>query len=329
MADVNNDAIIIGGFGASGSGALYDFMKEIDICHPVGTELRIFTDPDGIMSLESALIDNWSPYQSDVAIKRFRKLVINLCKKGLFHIFPYFRVNYNKQIIGDFGKISRNYADSLVLFRYRGIWYGSDDFLNLCIHAVNRIVFSKKVLKFNKDIYISYPKEDFYRQTRIYTSEIINSLKKKHGKQHVVFDAGYASLNYNKILGYFNSPKIIVVHRDPRDIFAESAAKQWKFIPRDVGDFIKWYGCLMDRADQEEINKEKVMRINFENLILDYERSIDIILSFSGIEKAHHVYKKQYLNPDVSKKNIGLWKKYKNKEDMDEIYTKLKKYCYE
>ncbi len=66
--------VIVAGLGASGSSAVVDLLQEVDTYYVMPNEFRIFSDPDGLMSLESALVDNWTIYQSDMAIKRFRQL---------------------------------------------------------------------------------------------------------------------------------------------------------------------------------------------------------------------------------------------------------------
>ena len=67
--------VIIGGFGMSGSSAVIDIINEVETCQVVDTELRLLVDPDGILSLENALVHSWTPYQSDLAIKRFKRLI--------------------------------------------------------------------------------------------------------------------------------------------------------------------------------------------------------------------------------------------------------------
>ena len=138
-------------------------------------------------------------------------------------------------------------------------------------------------------------------------------------------------MNWCRCLGknaLLSSTKMIVIDRDPRDLFVNAIKYRFFIVPREVDKFIEWYGYLMDKTEQEEINKEKVLRINFEELVFDYENSINNIISFLNIDKSRHANKKKYFNPAVSKKNIGLWKKHENQEDIKKIFKNLNKSCY-
>ena len=89
-----NNIVVLGGFANSGKAAVMDLLAEVDgYYYPKGGELRIITDPDGIMSLDSALNDNWSVFQSDLAVKRYKRLINKLTNPNSW---PYFRKNYNK-----------------------------------------------------------------------------------------------------------------------------------------------------------------------------------------------------------------------------------------
>ena len=47
-----------------------------------------------------------------------------------------------------------------------------------------------------------------------------------------------------------------------------------------------------------------------------------------GIGESEHINKFKYFNPDVSIRNVGIWKKHKNQDEMNKIYTELTEYCY-
>ena len=73
--------IIGGGFGSSGLSALMDLLREVEGVFITPQEFAMFNDPDGLISLESAILDNWSIFQGNVAITRFRNLALALNKK--------------------------------------------------------------------------------------------------------------------------------------------------------------------------------------------------------------------------------------------------------
>jgi|APSaa5957512535_1039671.scaffolds.fasta_scaffold164768_2 hypothetical protein len=50
------------------------------------------------------------------------------------------------------------------------------------------------------------------------------------------------------------------------------------------------------------------------------------IIVFKGFANQN---KGEYVNPKISKKNIGLWKSYKNQDEINLTYSELKQYCYQ
>ena len=85
--------IIIGaGFGSSGLSAFINLLDEIDGFYTTPQDFAMFNDPDGIISLESAIIDNWSIFQGNVALRRFKKFANVLSKK---YVSPYPNLDYS------------------------------------------------------------------------------------------------------------------------------------------------------------------------------------------------------------------------------------------
>ena len=78
--------------------------------------------------------------------------------------------------------------------------------------------------------------------------------------------------------------------------------------------------------ENKEGNENNILRLNFEDIVLNYNSSLKVIKDFLDID-TKHIKKYKYFNPRKSEKNIGLWRKYHNQEDMQLIYSKLKQYC--
>jgi len=316
--------IIVGGFGGSGSSAVVDLLSEIDIFKNIGLELRLLVDPDGILNLENNLNKNWSPYQSDMAIKRFKKLINRLSNRNKF---PYFWADFTRKFGKEFITLSNEYVNELLSFSYNGIWAGIND----PIWGMG-IIFKRKFglnlsNHYHKPIYVSFKKDQFIEITKNYLEQLfkINVDKKK---KYIILDEGYASLNPDRVLKYFDSAKMIIVHRDPRDTFVGALKNGFYFMPFEVRTFIKWYKCLQEQTFLYSNVNKKVLRIQFEDLVLKYDETLKNILQFLSAKNCKHIHKKKYFNPDISIKNIGIWKDYKNKHEIELIYNNLKKYCY-
>ena len=71
-----------------------------------------------------------------------------------------------------------------------------------------------------------------------------------------------------------------------------------------------------------------VIYINYEDLVLNYDKTIQDIFSKLDIDPDLHTKKKQFFDPAQSAKNVGIWKKMKNSDEIKLIEKELKDYLY-
>ena len=132
---------------------------------------------------------------------------------------------------------------------------------------------------------MSFPQEKFLMITRKYLDHIIEHSIEPEKDFYVIMEP-YASLNTSRVLSYFNSAKIIIVHRDPRDAYINLKRVITDYFPvKEVDHFIKGFLNLQLKFEQQKIDDGKVLVINFEDLILDYDGTADKILEFLMIDK--------------------------------------------
>ena len=296
------------GLGYSGSGAVLDLLKEVEHFFVMPREFRLINDPDGLLSLESSLLDNWTIFQSDLAIKRFRKLCNSLNKK---YKTPYATLEHEKIFDYKFIDAVDRYLKNLTDFQYKGLWYGID---NNLIRAINKVQFIRKNRFLAKDIYVSKKMnlEEFLGYTRAFILELINICLMKYNCNNFAFDGDYSAMNPKKVTQYIPNSKIILVIRDPKDIAATTKSGLCLFAPRKLEKIIKWISHLYLRLKQvkDGIPEERMLVIKFEDLVLNYEKALPKLFKYIGIDEKHHKKKRTYFNPDISRKNIGIWKKY-------------------
>ena len=327
MVTDNPNIIIGGGFGSSGLSALMDLLREVDSYYVMPQEFVMFDDPDGLISMESALVDNWSIFQSDVAIRRFKKLAHCLEKKFRG---PYTGLDYSRVFGGDFNRIVEEYIDNLLYFSFRGLWYGIDSLIKRQLNYRLKKLFCRSKLTTTKMFVAkNLTESEFIEFTRQFIVDLANTCLRKHNKTTFVIDEGFVSLCPTKILRYLPpSGKIIVVIRDPRDVYAESKIthEAWTFQPDDVERFVKYHIAMFKRwVDQKQsTSKEKVMELKFDELVLKYDKTVPRIFEFLHIDPKLHRRKKTILDPEISKKNVGLWQKILSREEMEFFKQNMK-----
>lgn len=325
--------------GYSGSGAVLDLLKEFPELHVWDRlELSFIYKPDGLLDLGSAV--SYSPcryWSSDSAIRRFLKYMKRYQKK------------YDHFTDGVFSKALNEFIEELVQVRWKGstsvhyyqaegasYWFGQlvPRFVRSRLERVG-LVF-RGTLTPDKTMFYSYLEaEDFNVFTRKFVETIIYSLTKASEGDRIVLNQLFSANNPQKSFPFFNNPKAIVVNRDPRDIYLlakKAVGFDSRFIPADkVEDFIVYYKGLM-RSCSYDPSDERILVLNFEDLIYKYQGTKCAICDFLGISLSPNdmVNKQKYFDPNISIDNTQLWLKYNTyKDDIDKITDSLADYLYD
>ena len=165
--------------------------------------------------------------------------------------------------------------------------------------------------------------------------EVINELGEEisKGKENIILDQFLLPFNLFRVDNYFDDKlRVIVVARDPRDVFIiNKYIWQQKQIcvpfPLEVNEFCNFYKKM--RESEKECTSNKVLRINFEDLIYNYDTKIKEITKFLGFKESDHINKKNRFIPEMSIKNTQLFRKEEYREECKVIEKELKKYLYE
>ena len=315
-----NEIIFVAGLGSTGSSALVDLLKEVKSFFVLDNEFRLFVDPGGLVNLRDSLVDNWSIFQSDIAIKNFKAMIKSLSSKWRS---PNSHIDHTKFLDGQFNSLSDDYINSLINIKYNGLWYGID---NIWLRQINKIPFIFNSRLFTKKMYVGkkISLEEFNSITSNYVNSMVQYCLDKNNKKHFCFNENLSCMFSKKILDMVPNAKIINVIRDPKDVYADSLRVKWLAIPKDKSKYIKWqlsvYNGWMQAED--DIRKwdpysEKVKVIKFEDLILDYDKTVHSVFNFLNINTKNHLLKNKFLNPLISKKNVGQWKNMISKEDAE------------
>jgi hypothetical protein len=324
--------ICVSGYGWSGSSACVDLLKEFEGFGALQGEFRIAKDPYGLRDLEGSLVHNWDFIRHDVAIRDFLAFCKVLSREtGLFSKVG---KNFANKLNIDFMLESKSYINRLTNMTYLG-----DTF----VHRYNIPAYKNFIMKARsklgknnaKLMYFARPNEvDFIRETRDYIDSLFVNYMSIEKINTLVLDQAIPPTNIIGTSKYFKNIKIIIVDRDPRDIYVNMIRGRGllgpELIKRDsVDKYIKWHKQLRRSSVSDrnniDINKH-VLRLNFEDLVLNYNDSILRIKDFLEIDMQHN-QKLMHFDPSYSIKNIGLWREYKNQSIMHDIGSELKDYC--
>lgn len=322
-------------YGGTGSSAISDLLKEFENCKSLGDfEFRFIQDPDGISDLEYGLIDNNNRLFTGYFIKKFIKQIN-------YYSGNFYSKRYRKYFGEKFYKYSSEYINKIIQLSWKGTWLKEEieesfikKVLRVFINNILKRVNINKEFKhfyYKTDMVYSYiDKETFYKFTKEYTNNLFSSLNPNNKFEYLMLDQLVPCSNINRYLNYFYDIKVIVVDRDPRDLYILNKIF-WKegWIPEDIDKFINYFKLIRRHQKYEKEDQDKILRIKFEDLIYDYENSINKIIKFLGLSLKNHKEKKKYFNPDISKQNTKLWEKYKQfSVEIKKIEVELEEYLY-
>jgi len=312
---LTNYIIVLGTF-YSGSKAVFDYLSgRGDLNDPLqGKEYHLPQMPYGLMTLEAISESAFHPPTTDYVLTQFEKMTKKLSRpetlwqygKGYALKLPSFDIVI-EQFINDIC------AAKLPL---RLQWHRSMQSQSAIIYFIKKY---KKYLGFN----------GVAPNTRLLVSQddFIIAAQKMHNKlfqiesykRPVVLDQAGSGWNPIESTKYFLNRKIVLVTRDPRDQFAE--LKHFK-MATCVDGFIDWYKEMERRL--KKIKNPIILRLRFEDFVNEHKETVDILCNHVSLNsKTVSSYE-----PNLSKKNIGKYKKILNQQEIDLIEHNLSEYIY-
>lgn len=332
--------IIPTGYMGSGSSAVTDFLSEFsDINVKNGSFEYVFLHcPNGLFDLEDKLIWGNNALRSDEAIHSFRNQM-----KFLFDKKNFWAGSYKKYISKRFMTFVEEFIEEITTVKMSSVyWYYQQMPINIRMQlkcyfqrfikkaSNNRINISSPVLY--NTIEAAIPThEEFYKASKKFIEKIIDALS--DDSSYMVLDQFILPHNLYRFDRYFDSNyKVIVVQRDPRDVFFLN-----KYIwtpngnpvpyPLNVNDFCIFYKKM--RENEVLFSSNNILRICFEDLVYKYDITSQVIISFLDISDSYHVDKKKFFNPSLSINNTQMFKRLRNIENEVEVIEKeLKEYLY-
>jgi len=320
--------ILVAGYGWTGSSALVDLLKEYDGYYEADVEFRLIKDPKGIADLYHAIVCKWDAFNVDIAIRDFAWFTDHLyAKKAKLSLYG--GLNYCNFFGENFKVATKQYLKNIVEFDYESYWWYLD-FIKNSFQVLQRklgkyLGSSKSLMYFssiNEDAFIGY--------THDYINNIFEPLVNRDIINSIILDQAVSAQNCVVEMKFVPNCKVIIVDRDPRDIYAD-LMKDGNLIGKelqkthDVSKYIKWHNALR-RNLQQIHNCSDVLLINFEDLIMNYDKTKRTIESFLQLDPSLHSKRKQFFDPEISSKNVGLWQRNISETERYEIESALKDY---
>lgn len=314
------------GYSWSGSSAISDFLMEFDE-NQIYNEIEFILAfcPDGLDDLDYQLNSHCAKFLSSIAaIPRFRKTAHRIL---------------NKATHGQIDMITDKYIDKLVNVKWRGRAQGQEVLHGKLYNELNE--FATKIIRrlpygfefYEKNSFpflsleLSIAPENFIEITQAYTDKILESIGLDLSR-NIVLDQPFPGNNPAISMKHYRNAKAIVVDRDPRDLYLitnKYYRKRTNSLPHESVDaFIEYYKQL--HKIQFE-NSDDIIKIRFEDMIYEYEKTISNIKCFLKLE--NHSRPRSRFVPEESRVNTQLFKKCNDfEEDIKIIENLLEDYIY-
>lgn len=249
-------------------------------------------------------------------------------------------------IFGDeFNRLTEQYISEITELKAKSWWYMNRVEKGNLFCLVDRAYsFARRLLtgglhnehrysllsKTEMGYYSAISEEKFLKATRKYIDAVFSYVNKENAP-YVMVDQLVSVTNTERYIRYFNDIKIIVTELDPRDVYLYKKTRfNWGVVPTaTVEKYVEWFKITRKYSRPEQEHTSRVLRVQFEDLIYNYEATTKRMAEFIGLPESKHVRLRTKLNPDVSIKNTNLKKSVKGYEkEIAYIEEHLKDYLF-
>ena len=311
--------IMLGGTGRSGTNILKAvFSKHPDVL-ALPFEHRILIDPDGIVDYYNACESGWSPFAVDVRMRRLNKFLLSKAHaRHPGHVlgsivkilepsgrtitsWPYHGWELESWFPG-YEKRVKELMVSLEEFKYSGRWPGAPAFT------------MNYQLSFARPFSRGAIRPIFQR----FVNDITRSALASKNKSFFVEDNTWNILFADTLQEIIPQSTLIHIYRDPRDVVASFTKQNW--CPDELKRAILWYLGIWERWKNVERHLENgfCLMVKFESLVSDTKDTISEVCKFTELPLHNDM-----TTPDLSRHNIGRWKREFNERDREILNSRL------
>ena len=311
--------VSVQGFGYSGSGAVVDLLREYDSAYVIG-----HIDAEG-----------------SVASQKFQCQEVDILRLagGLFEVEKYLGTNNVFQNDALLHRVISQITHSdIYQNNYAARPYFYEFFGHICevMTQLPSRQWYNPYLNHNGATDILFLKDLTIAEYRNLCRKLLNSIfliikQSTVSKPILVLDQITCDFEFDtaRYRDYIPNLKLIMVYRDPRDVFSFAVKSNVEWIPHySVDVFVKWYNSMLRHLDVNEHKQYHV--VQFENLVTIYDAVVAGVEQYVGLQAASHTKKNTCLDVSHSRENVGIWMQNEQLvESCKWIYKQFESMCYQ
>lgn len=336
--------VAVTGFYGTGSSAVIDLLREYNGVHVVPEIGRLYEHmpfyvSGGLFDTCTLLTNGNTPLGSDKIINNFIDAMDRLYRYD-FGWFGSYKALFGSKFKDNVDAFVESISESRKGQNSNHILKSYFSPIKALAQIVAKYIYNKKFGKYgvgykydNKPVYFSMPTEE----------ELYIAAKKFTDSYFELFDSSESDIKvYDHLIWpqqvdvqaecFSDKLKIIVLDRDPRDVFLCSKYI-WCKPPIGRGDphfpvDPKLYADEWRRTITIENKNPNALRIHFEDLIYNYDITIKKIEEFLGLDSTMHQSPKSKFDPSKSIENTQLFNLTQWKKEGEEVAELLPDYLY-
>lgn len=315
-------SVSITGYFATGSGAVYNLLQEYSSIEDGGLssyEHIFLYDVNGVFETVDRILYGNSLYNSNAAINAFRKEMRRL-----------YETDYNwfggyKYLCGPrFLEIIEQFIADITEYHIEREWYGIYAAKKMSAERILKDAgaialgrrrfnhnFGKKIVMDpdNRGEFSFADREKLQNAVKALIDRYLSALYPKSDKI-IALNHMLSPQDAFRIPDYTPDDfKMIIVDRDVRDLYVCSKyTNVWgvSTFPTDIDRFIDFMRSY--RATERKVDSDRILRVQFEELIYHYDDTVQKIEAFVGLDPKDHIKKKTILVPEKSIHNTQVFK---------------------
>jgi Sulfotransferase domain len=323
--------VAVTGYVGTGSSAVIDLLREFrNTSIALGNDreyehIPFYTD-HGLFDLGTVLMNVNSSLRSDTAISSFIESMdwLNNNNFGWFGSYKWYLGNQFDEAVHEFVESISHPVEGVSYSHYIKVKFS---LIKVFIQLAAKMIYQRPVTKWGrkyvydkKQMYYAMPtKDEFYGAAQQFVNRYFEMCASNDDSKNLnVYDHLIWPQQANLVDDYFGDDfKLIIVNRDARDLYNLNKNYWYKpplntnspVFPTTPEAFVDyWKRVKMLEPRLEDINSDKVMYLQFEDLIYNYDETLEKLMSFLNLTKEDHVDQLKHFNPKRSIKNTQTYR---------------------
>lgn len=335
---MSNLAITATGYFSTGSSAVYHLLTEYrtttaGVLEKNPCEHLPLYMPDGLFDLEDKLLRGNNIHRSDEALNSFYQAMRNLYDNN-YHWYG----NYKERFGPKFMEAVNELIDDLTEYTLHAKWYYDEEMKFSVKHTAASVIHRLKKEPGTANFFenITYKKkyddgltryafptdEEFYSAGGKFIRAYLD-LCRGTSKGVLLLDHFILPQNLFRLNKYISDSelRVIVLDRDIRDVYMDTRNRLENYdtespVPVNIEQFASFMRRIRE-IEQRPDHDEQILRLQYEDLFVHYDESVQKLENFCGLSPDAHIKKCKCFDPKSGDKYMGLYKK--NKKYVKEI----------